>query len=65
MKVPLPRSMALKIADYLEKDADRIEGSYWDFGEGRVTPRKLRLEVERVRKWAAQIRAASEPTDRE
>lgn len=55
--------MALKVAHYLEDDADRIEGSYWDFAEGRVTPRRLRLEIERVRKWAAQIRAASEPTD--
>jgi hypothetical protein len=61
MKVSLPRSMALKVADYLEKDADRIEGSFWDFAEKRVTPRALRLEVERVRKWAAQIRAVSEP----
>lgn len=65
MKIVLPRSVALKVAHYLEDDADRIEGSFWDFAEGRVTPRRLRLEVERVRKWAAQIRAASEPTDRE
>ncbi len=61
MKVALSRSMALKVADYLEADADRIQGCYWDFGEGRITPRKLRLEVERVRKWVAQIRAAAEP----
>lgn len=65
MKVSLPRTMALKVADYLEDDANRIEGSYWDFAEGRVTPRRLRLEVERVRKWVTQIRVASEPTDRE
>lgn len=65
MKVALPRSLVLKIADYLEADAERIQGSYWHFGEGRITPRKLRLEVERVRKWVTQIRVASEPTDRE
>ena len=61
MKIALPRSMALKIADYLEADADRIEGCYWDFAQGRVTPRNLRLEMERVRQWAKKIRAASEP----
>ena len=61
MKVSLPRSMVLKVADYLETDIAEIEASYWDFGEGRVTPRAMRLEIERLRKWIAQIRSASEP----
>ena len=61
MKVTLPRTMALKVADYLESDIGELEASYWDFGENRVTPRAMRLEVERLRKWIAQIRAAAEP----
>lgn len=61
MKVALPRTMALKVADYLEKDVARLEGSYWDFGEKRVTPQSMRVEIERVKKWIAQIRAAAEP----
>lgn len=61
MKVALPRSMLLKVADYLEKDAQELEESYYDYFEKRVTPRSMRLEVERVRKWTAQIRAAAEP----
>lgn len=61
MKVSLPRSMALKVADYLEKDAAEIASSYWDFGEDRITPRPMRLEAERLRKWVARIRAAAEP----
>lgn len=61
MKVSLPRSTMLKVAAYLKANADRIEGCYWDFAQGRVTPRKLRLEMERVRKWTKQIRAAAEP----
>lgn len=61
MKVALPRSMALKVAEYLESDAEQIESSYWDPAVNRVTPRDMRLEVERVRKWVAQIRAAAEP----
>jgi hypothetical protein len=61
MKVALPQSLALKVADYLEKDVARLEGSYWHFGKQRVEPRHLRLEVERLRKWVAQIRAAAEP----
>ncbi len=61
MKAALPRSLALKVADYLEKDVARLEGSYWHFGKDRVEPRSMRLEVERLRKWIAQIRAAAEP----
>ena len=61
MKVSLPRTMVLKVADYLENDIGELEASYWDFGEKRVTPRAMRLEVERLRKWIAQIRAAAEP----
>lgn len=62
MKVALPRSMALKVADYLENDIAEIASCYWDFGEDRITPRAMRLEVERVRKWIAKIRAAAEPS---
>lgn len=61
MKVSLPRTLALKIADYLEGDVAQIEASFWDPKADRVTPRDMRLEAERVRKWVAQIRAASEP----
>ena len=61
MKVSLPRTMALKVAAYLESDIGELEASYWDFGQKRVTPREMRLEVERLRKWIAQIRAAAEP----
>lgn len=61
MKIALPRSIALKVADYLETDVAELEASYWDVGKGRITPREMRLEVERVRKWIAQIRAAAEP----
>lgn len=61
MKVALPRSMALKVADYLEHDVGRLEASYWDHAVNRVTPRDMRLEIERVRKWIAQIRASAEP----
>lgn len=53
--------MALKVADYLEKDAAQLASCYWDHAESRITPRSMRLEVERVRKWVAQIRAAAEP----
>jgi hypothetical protein len=53
--------MALKVADYLESDIGELEASYWDFGENRITPRAMRLEVERLRKWISQIRAAAEP----
>jgi hypothetical protein len=52
--------MALKVADYLQKDIDRLEGSYWHFGTDRVEPRRMRLEVERLRKWVTQIRTAAE-----
>jgi hypothetical protein len=62
MKVSLSRTMALKVADYLETDADDLTASYWDHREDRITPREMRLEVERVRKWIAQIRKAAEPT---
>lgn len=62
MKVSLPRSLALKVADYLESDVARMESCYWDFGQNRITPRSMRLEVERVKKWVAQIHAAGEPT---
>jgi hypothetical protein len=61
MKVELPRSMALKVADYLESAAQCDEDCHWDPQVDRVTPRELRLEIERVRKWVAQIRAAAEP----
>lgn len=61
MKVSLRRSMVLKVADYLENDIAELEASYWDVGEGRITPREMRLEAERVKKWVAQIRAAAEP----
>jgi hypothetical protein len=61
MKVALPRYMALKVADYLEKDVAQLTSCYWDYAEGRITPRSMRLEVDRVRKWVTQIRAASEP----
>jgi hypothetical protein len=60
MKVSLPRSLALKVADYLEHDVVRLESSYWNVREKRVTPKSTRLEVERVKKWIAQIRAAGE-----
>lgn len=53
--------MALKVANYLESDVEELERSYWDHAENRVTPREMRLEVERVKKWVAQIRAAAEP----
>ena len=62
MKVSLPRTMALKVANYLENDATRLESCYWDFAKGRITPTEMRLEVERVKKWIAQIRKAAEPT---
>lgn len=61
MKVSLPRAMALKVADYLEHDAMQMESSYFDSAQSRITPRNIRLEVERLRKWIAQIRAAAEP----
>jgi hypothetical protein len=61
VKVSLPRTMALKIAEYLEATADCDESCHWDPKINRVTPRELRLEIERVRKWAVQIRAAAEP----
>lgn len=61
MKAVPPRSMALKVANYLENDIAEIESSYWDFGQNRVTPRAMRLEVQRLRKWIEQIRAAAEP----
>ena len=61
MKVELPRTMALKVADYLENVASADESCHWDPKVNRVTPRELRLEIERVRKWVAQIRGASEP----
>ena len=61
MKVALPRSMALKVAEYLESDAQDLQDSFWDPAANRITPRRMRLEVERVRKWAARIRAAAEP----
>lgn len=61
MKIALPRSMALKVADYLKNDVAELESSHWDHSVNRVTPRELRMEVERVRKWIAQIRAAAEP----
>lgn len=61
MKVSLPRTMALKVADYLENDIGELEASHWDFGQKRITPRAMRLEVERLRKWIGQIRAAAEP----
>jgi hypothetical protein len=61
MKVSLPRSMALKVADYLENDVEELERSYWDFAQNRITPREMRLEVERVKKWVTQIRTAAEP----
>jgi hypothetical protein len=53
--------MALKVADYLENDIGELEASHWDFGQKRITPRAMRLEVERLRKWIGQIRAAAEP----
>lgn len=53
--------MLLKVADYLERDAIELESSFWDPAEDRVTPRTMRLEVERVRKWIKQIRDSSEP----
>lgn len=62
LKVSLPRTMALKAASYLENAAAELEGSFWDPLQNRVTPRAMRLEVERVRKWVAQIRKAAEPT---
>jgi hypothetical protein len=62
MKVSLPRTMALKVADYLESDVEQIVYSFWDHDKDRITPRAMRLEVERVRKWIAQIRKAAEPT---
>lgn len=62
MKVALPRSMALKIATHLEKDISELESAYWDFGQNRVTPREMRLEIERLRKWVGQIRGAAEPS---
>lgn len=61
MKVSIPRTMALKVAAYLETVADQDESCHWDPKVNRVTPGELRLEIERVRKWVAQIRAASEP----
>lgn len=61
MKAALPRTMLLKVADYLEADAEQLEASYWDPAVNRVTPRSMWLEVERVRKWVTQIRAASQP----
>lgn len=61
MKVVLPRSMALKVAAYLENAADSDESCHWDPKVNRVAPRELRLEIERVRKWITQIRAAAEP----
>ena len=61
MTVSLPRSMALKIADYLENDVEQLQRSYWDHAHNRVTPRAMRSEVERVKKWIVQIRAAAEP----
>jgi len=61
VKTALPRTMLLKVADYLENDAEELESSHWNYAEERVTPRSVRLEIERVRKWVAQIRAASEP----
>jgi len=61
MKVALPRSMALKVADYLETMIAELESCHWDHAVNRVTPRDLRLEIERARKWIAQIRAAAEP----
>lgn len=61
MKVSLPRTLLLKVADYLETVADQDESCHWDPKVNRVTPRELRLEIERVRKWIAQIRSAAEP----
>lgn len=61
MKVELRRTMALKVADYLERSIEELESCHWDHAANRVTPRELRLEIARARKWIAEIRAAAEP----
>ncbi len=52
----LTRSDCNRIADYLDGVADELYSSYYDPKADRPTPRSIRLEIGKVRRWIAKLR---------
>jgi hypothetical protein len=46
-----------RIADYLDGVADEIYSTHYDPKVDRPTPRSARLEIAKVRRWIAKLRA--------
>ena len=53
----LTRSDRHRIADYLDGVADDLYSVHYDPKQDRPTPRAIRLEIGKVRRWIAMLRA--------
>ena len=52
----LAPATAHQMAAYLEKSAEELQASHYNPRFGRVTPVKIRREIDRCRRWAAILR---------
>lgn len=56
----LTRADMGRMADYLEGVADELYSSHYDPKADRPTPRSVRLEIGKVRRWVAKLRRQSD-----
>lgn len=57
----LTRSDLNRIADYLDGVADELYSSNYDPKVDRPTPRSIRLEIGKVRRWIGKLRRSALP----